>query len=401
MSADGGSAKLPRYHSLDRLRAVMMLLGLVLHASVSYVPELPEGVAWPYVDARTSPVFDWLIVFIHVFRMPVFFTVAGFFAAFLVATRGIRAFLRHRWSRIGVPFLVGWLLLAPATLGAVIYAQRFSAVEPPPLVTGGAADVIFAEGLLMHLWFLYHLLLFCAGAALVLPLVRRIPEPVRARFLDRFGRSVHRGGLALLVAAGAAALYGMRSWTIDYAGGILPQATVLATYGLFFLFGWLLFKRREVLQSFVRPAWRYFAAGVVCFLAHRYFVNTGCGPAERFCDPAPSGAHLGAVLFLAAAIWFLVYGFLGLFLRYMERPNDHWRYLADASYWMYLVHPPLVMVLPTLFADWAVPAGIKFGLVLAAAAALTLATYHYLVRATFIGKLLNGRRYPRAAPRPA
>ena len=40
----------------------------------------------------------------------------------------------------------------------------------------------------------------------------------------------------------------------------------------------------------------------------------------------------------------------------------------------------------------------KFGLSLAGVAAFTLITYHYLVRATFIGYWLNGRRYPRDLP---
>ena len=176
-------------------------------------------------------------------------------------------------------------------------------------------------------------------------------------------------GIALSAAASGAMLYQMRSWSIDYWGGLLPPLRILGTYGLFFLFGWLLFKRREVLDRFKRPAWGYFMAGLVCFFIHRYFVDTGCGTG-RFCDPTAVGEHVGAILFLAPTIWFLVYGFLGLFLRYMERPSVPWRYMADASYWMYIVHPPLVMVLPTFLASVALPAMVKFLLVLSAATAV-------------------------------
>ncbi|MCY3668859.1 MAG: acyltransferase family protein [Gemmatimonadetes bacterium] len=395
MSAKQPQTKLPRYHSLDSLRAVMMMLGLVLHTSINYVPVLPVGIGWPYQDAHTNPIFDWLIVFIHVFRMPVFFTVAGFFAAFLVETRGTRAFLRHRWSRIGVPLIFGWLVIFPAMAGSMFYAQQFTAVPPPPKTDLSAASLERVwEHLLMHLWFLYHLLLLCMGASVLIPLVRRIPETVRARFLDVFSRSIHGPMIALFAAASGAMLYQMRSWSIDYWGGLLPPLRILGTYGLFFLFGWLLFKRREVLDRFKRPAWGYFMAGLVCFFIHRYFVDTGCGTG-RFCDPTAVGEHVGAILFLAPTIWFLVYGFLGLFLRYMERPSVPWRYMADASYWMYIVHPPLVMVLPTFLASVALPAVVKFLLVLSAATAVILVTYHYGVRATFIGEQLNGRRYPR------
>jgi fucose 4-O-acetylase-like acetyltransferase len=69
-----------RYHSLDALRAAMMLLGLVLHSAASYT-RTPLRAAWPYHDTHNSIVFDLLLFFIHLFRMPIFFVVAGFFAA--------------------------------------------------------------------------------------------------------------------------------------------------------------------------------------------------------------------------------------------------------------------------------------------------------------------------------
>jgi len=47
---------------------------------------------------------------------------------------------------------------------------------------------------------------------------------------------------------------------------------------------------------------------------------------------------------------------------------------------------------------WPLHWSLKFPLILAITAALLLTSYHYLVRDTFIGKLLNGRRYPRLLP---
>ena len=73
----------PRYHGLDGLRAAMMLLGLFLHALVSYmhVPVI-EGI-WPFRDASRHAMWTHLLFFIHIFRMPVFYVMAGFFAMLL------------------------------------------------------------------------------------------------------------------------------------------------------------------------------------------------------------------------------------------------------------------------------------------------------------------------------
>ena len=99
-------------------------------------------------------------------------------------------------------------------------------------------------------------------------------------------------------------------------------------------------------------------------------------------------------------MWLLTYGLFGLFLRYMSHPSPRWRYMADASYWIYIVHVPFVMLLPLLFANVPAPGIVKVALVVAMATGLILVSYRYLVRSTFIGEQLNGRRYPRAAPRP-
>jgi glucans biosynthesis protein C len=68
-----------RYHALDGLRAGMMLLGIVFHAALPYTT-LPR---WPFKDSSTHPVFDVLTVFLHIFRVPIFFAMARFFAALL------------------------------------------------------------------------------------------------------------------------------------------------------------------------------------------------------------------------------------------------------------------------------------------------------------------------------
>ena len=101
--------------------------------------------------------------------------------------------------------------------------------------------------------------------------------------------------------------------------------------------------------------------------------------------------------FLSLSMWFMAYGLLGLFIRYMNHSSPRWRYMADASYWIYIVHVPLVILLPLLLANVPAPGIVKVALVVAMATGLILVTYRYFVRSTFIGEQLNGRRYPQAA----
>ena len=378
-----------RVHSLDALRAVMMLLGLVLHTALSYVPALSSG-EWPYQDPQASEGFGWLVSLIHTFRMPAFFAVAGFFASFLVERRGTGAFLRHRLHRIGVPLVGGWILLFP--LGAVAWVFAASRSGVPLAPAPGSEDVGFDW---MHLWFLYQLLILSAGAALFrFGLVRF--RPAGAARLAGIARQAlgRRWMFPVLVGITALTLIPMEAWELETDGSLFPPIRLLAAYGVFFVFGWL---ERGRGGSFGHLRDRCLARLGGGLFFHTLYLAVivpyiGTAPAE-----APVAHNAGMVL-LAVSMWLFVLGFLGLFRRWLDAPSPGWRYLSDASYWMYLVHLPLTVALPPLLSGWDAPGLIKFALALGAAFAVTLVTYHYGVRSTWVGKRLNGRRHPRIFP---
>ena len=68
--------------------------------------------------------------------------------------------------------------------------------------------------------------------------------------------------------------------------------------------------------------------------------------------------------------------------------------LADSSYWVYIVHLPLVMVGQILVVNETWPWFVKFGAVVGGTMAVSLLTYELLVRHSFVGGWLNGRRIP-------
>jgi peptidoglycan/LPS O-acetylase OafA/YrhL len=100
------------------------------------------------------------------------------------------------------------------------------------------------------------------------------------------------------------------------------------------------------------------------------------------------------------AMWMLIFGIIGLFVSRVASPRPLVRYLSDASYWMYIVHLPVVIAAAGVLAPFALPALVKFGLTLVTTTLVTIVTYHYLVRASAVGVLLNGRRYGRGLPDP-
>src|SRR3970282_87335 len=97
----------------------------------------------------------------------------------------------------------------------------------------------------------------------------------------------------------------------------------------------------------------------------------------------------------AFAFWNWVFGLIGAALRFFSGESAVRRYIADSSYWMYLAHLPVVFALQMMVLDWPVHWSIKFPLIVGVAVALLLSSYHYFVRPTYIGEILNRRRYMR------
>ena len=101
----------------------------------------------------------------------------------------------------------------------------------------------------------------------------------------------------------------------------------------------------------------------------------------------------------AIQVFFLVFGFIGLFLHKFKTESHLWKYISDASYWVYLVHLGIVTGLQLLFLDSPVPGILKFPLVLGVTLIITFVTYQYFVRYSFIGNTLHGqRKRPQSAP---
>src|SRR5262245_8448071 len=142
-----------RYHSLDAVRAGALLLGIVLHAAMTFIAGFHD-MGFPIVDQMgTSTTMEIVFFVLHIFRMALFFLVAGFFARLVYRRGGLRGFIRNRLRRIALPLLIFYPLVLPLVFIPVIWAGKqlaASGVHMPP-----APPLGFPWG---HLWFLYLLL---------------------------------------------------------------------------------------------------------------------------------------------------------------------------------------------------------------------------------------------------
>ena len=96
----------------------------------------------------------------------------------------------------------------------------------------------------------------------------------------------------------------------------------------------------------------------------------------------------------------LHFGLIGLFQLAFSTHSSWVRWVADSSYWVYVMHLPVVLVIGTLMFELPWPADLKFIIVCVVTGALGFATYWAFIRYTFIGTMLNGKRIRGYVGRP-
>jgi glucan biosynthesis protein C len=374
-----------RLHALDNLRAWMMWLGIVLHVGVIHIV---RDSPLPWRDEQRTRWADLLMAFIHTFRMPVFFILGGFFVALLLHKRGAGGLARHRLMRLGLPFAVLWppVWLASGTLG-MLFVHRMArgtwGLDPQLLL---ASPSVPQGPNTMHLWFLWMLLWFSLATAAVAALGARMPRRLIAgagSALQSLGSAWW--GFAVLTLPLLAAGWSYPEGLLRPGGAFLPPWQEWLHNGVFFAFGLALFHQQwEMFELLQRRCLAYLAAGLPFFLASGVLLE--------------QQAHAG---WIAAAYnacsWLWSLAAIGLALRWLGRPHPVLAYLADSSYWVYIVHLPLTIGFGALLYGMPLPAGVKMLANIAATTAVCLLTYQLLVRHTWVSVLLNGKRHPRTA----
>ena len=234
-----------------------MLLGIVLHATLPYFARIAGIEAmWPADDDQSLALLV-LFDFIHLWRMPVFFLLAGFFAHLVLERRSTGAFMRDRLRRIAVPLVLFTAVMALLLPALWNYGWKGAFVVDPGVLDPRKWPYFASlDTPLAHLWFLWHLLLMYAvllalrraGATRFCSAARALPP------LDSLRRHAAAAVYArppLLLIAVAVILLAVRGG--DESKPIFPPNVPDLLYGaIFFFYGYGLWARRALIEDLKR-----------------------------------------------------------------------------------------------------------------------------------------------------
>lgn len=388
-----------RLDYLDATRAFALLLGVVFHASLSF---LPVFIGWAVQDVSTS---TWIGVFItisHAFRMELFFLLAGFFTHMSMQRKGLTELLRSRITRIVAPFIIGWFILYPLIVSG--WTMGFTAMRGDFEFWAGIGEGFqvlkqLPTGLWVgtHLWFLYYLLLLTSLTLMIRALILStgsLGDKIRQK-IDHCMQwlSASHWTSILVIIPIATILDFMNGWGVDTPDkSLIPHLPVILLYGGFFCLGWLLDRQPDLIAQFSKFTWLKAAILLLAIAVTVSLLSIQSDPGH----PRYRDAHLLYNVSYAAMMWSLVWFTIGLFRKTCRQPNAITRYLADSSYWMYLLHLPVVVWLQVAISEAPLNWAVKLTIVSFGTIGICLLTYDLFVRSTLLGAVINGRRRPRA-----
>ena len=405
-----------RYHGLDCVRAAAMLLGLLIHTCIFFMP--PGQYTWWSGEYHGDPLNLAFLNFIHLFRMQLFFMMAGFFAQLVMEQKGVSHLFKDRVKRIVAPFVVGVLLVMPVHFFITnihgFYTVYLDGMGPVDRFKSLLLWGIFAENSairydwLIHYWFIYFLIAIYAIHFIVI----------------RFGGNTSHVGTAASKILHysvrnkyAVVLLGLIAFPVHYslnsvsfpAAGYNASLNTFAYYVIFYFSGVVLYENRSLMTTLADNAWFYLLISVPFIL----YINE---PTERI-DLSVSVIrdinswaildfnlwpeaifHNGwdkiLVVFLRASLsWTLCFAFIGLAHRYLNTANPMVRYLADSAYWAYWIHLPITFGLAK-FAQQIefINSLTKCYVVLVISTVVIYVSYNTLVRYSWLGDYFMGKR---------
>jgi glucan biosynthesis protein C len=365
-----------RVYFIDWLRILGVLLLIPYHTLRVFNP------APFYVKASTlSSAIDGVLSFLKVWHMPLLFFLAGCSTYFALHKRTGGRYAWERAKRLLVPFVFGFfVLMPPVTWYAARQGLGYTESYWQYLLSGDFLDwnISFAWG---HLWFILFLFVFSLVA---LPLIVWGARGRGVGRLQSFSRRLSRPVWWLL------------PMVILFIGAEVPDIAYrpAVLYFFVFLFGFVALCDPRFVESAERHRWLASIGGLALTLC--WVILDGYFRESLYVLPL-DGPDL--VFLNVAACWLMLMGAMGLGKRYLDRTSPAQKYLAQASYPVYILQTTVIVIIAFYVVQLAIPVPAQWVVLMVLAVAGIFVLYE-VVRRVGVLRFLFGMKPRRRTHQP-
>ncbi len=398
-----------RRPELDWLRMIIVLAIIPYHALLMFIPRTNTVIK----HTITFPLAPILGGMLEIWGIALIFLLAGAATKFALDVRSPRTYVIERFLRLVPPLVLTAVAFTPLHAYYLLLAN-------PGLIVGGPGSLLDPERLrrisgfflqywtslfttarpivlgnmFLYLWFVPRLLVV---SVICVPLFLYL----RKRWPRRITRLAHSGfslDLLLLVGGGlvAAAVVtllepALVNW-LTFVAPLVGGRTQFSLDLVMFIYGYLLYANGRLLAVVRRRA--YLTLGLAVLMWAVVFALSLRG----LVSSATYSTTFAVFSFASTlGVWLLTLAVFGLALRYLTMTTSWQRYLTTASFPVFVLHTPLVIIAAFYLQVLAVPWFILLIIVSVATIVSAFAIYEYFVRRIPLTRFLFGLEAPGAA----
>lgn len=359
-----------RIYFLDAMRGILMMLGVFLHSAQVFNPEK----TWAVFSEQSTVLSSYMLETIHLFRMPTFFIVSGYFCLLTIKKYGPTVFAKVRLQRILIPL--------------IITALTLNSLQTYLLSSNGWLEfnlsIYLEKGrYISHLWFLVNLVIYFSCAYLIATYFSNATAKLNNTITTIFTNYPF-----LLVLFFMPLIWiGMKSTGklgFPLYGDILGVIDIykLLFYIPYFVFGLWLRENPQLLLRFTSlPIIKTIALLALSVYLYKAFDS----PANLLGTVLHEYFHTLAS-WLSAAICFYI------FAKYFNKKSKAFFFISEASYSVYLFHHIIVIGTGIILINMSI--GYVSGLLtlITSTFIITFAIHHFIISKTPVLRyLFNGK----------
>ena len=366
-----------RLQSLDNLRTFAGILRCFIHSAIPYMFSR-SGVSLIH-ENNGIKIFDYLVFVSHSFIEELFYFIAGYVAFIQLSKIGERAFAKNKVWRIIFPFLISMLILIPIVIVCFQYVQ----LKKPGLMTINLFSLFINSYILLpknyfpllHLWFLYYLILFNYFILLVLWVVAKFNLN---QLIEKIKKIIYvkPSYFLLLLIIPFICLLVMKKWFVMSPFNMIPDLPFFIYFFIYFLMGIIAAQNSWLILKCTLHMKKLFLGGIIfsliaAYLQQFYLMN--------------NYPYYILILYLAKTTTYITTlclwsGMIGFSFSQWNRKIPVLHEFKSANYFSYLVHLPIVVIAQLLMYYYLpVPVIVKFLLAFTICLIIPYVLYKYII----------------------
>lgn len=364
-----------RIYYIDWLRILAILVVFIFHCAHIFDP-----LDFHVKNIEKSNGFLIFVVFCNFWMMPLFFLLAGASAWFASGVRSTRQFISERVQRLIIPFVMGVILLVPPQFyleglqkgkfaGSfieylTIHAKVLSkSLYPSPVIFGSIGH---------HVWFLAFLFLY---SVLTIPVFQFLRGENGRRWIDLLAGLCTKPGALFLFALPPAVIY----LALKPVSPMYNDWADFFNWMLVFIFGFILFSRKEFSDSIRKHTYPALATGIISFGICVGLLASGYAM-KWFDVPDYSLGCMAFYLLWVLTTWSWMIFFLGMGARFLNFRNRFLSYGSEAVLPFYLLHQTVILLVGFYVVQWNTGMFAKFVAIIAVSFLITIGLYDLLFK---------------------